>query len=362
MAGRRSQTRVRADVDEVFTDLAGVVDTKSPDRDAADLQDLDSELTLSAAQRSAQELADADLEVVDEAAEVEETAELEEVVEEEDDAGEGAAEEGEILFDPRDVQVITASFEAITAREQNATATQTRAKSDIEAANAALEAALEAGDTKANVKATNALADAKVALQMSTGDLASIAQEKQQLAGRAQKVIDAAPKDAAGRPIIDKVVRAQGKVSEARQSTASKLAPQFLKHNPWFTDPKHATTRAILHSLDADLAKEKKLDKNSAEYFTELGRRFNKVKPGLFKTPDGKMIATGTRQRAGGPLVPSGGGGGGNPPPTGSDVRLTNEDLGLMRTFGMDPDNKNQRRQWLATKRELAADEKRKAA
>lgn len=166
----------------------------------------------------------------------------------------------------------------------------------------------------------------------------------------------AAPRDAQGNLLVDKPVY------EARRPKASKLAADFHKHNPWFADPKNANMATVLSTIDSDIANEKKLNRDDPAYFEEMGRRFNKLYPGKFKMPNGKAVATGQRQRRIGPAVPGGSSGDGtnvvhlNP----REVRLTNEDLAIMRTFEME-DTPANRKQFLLSKRELVAQEARKA-
>lgn len=340
------------DVTEVFTDLAGIPETHI---EASDLdRDLETELTETTAARAVRERNDADLQVVDDLPAEDVTDGTAEVTEQLDEA-EPPLVEGAVIFDPKDVQVIVAKSETLTLRETTATQTVTRAKAEMQAANDALEAALEAGDTKANVRATNAFAEARIALVGAEQELRAVGSEKQALAGQAQLLLARAPKDGAGNPIVNEIVRER----TAPKPTGSKLFPNFVRHNPWFNDPKHAAARAILAGIDQDLANEKKLDKDKPEYWIELGQRFAKVKPGIFKTPDGKALATGQRQRGAGTPIPSGGGGG--PPAKVSEIKLTNDDLKSMRTFGMDPSDMAHRRQWLASKREIAATEQRRA-
>lgn len=362
---RNSRTNVRQDADEIFTDLSGVPDAEGS-ADPMDLGDIESDLQESAEKRRARAEADAELQVVD--TDGTEGAEGDDVDTDAPaaEAGDEVSEEpqiGRVIFDPKDVQIIIAQAQSLDFQEQTAKRDQERAKSDVEAANKALAAALEAGNTEANVAATNALADAKVAFVNAGQQLQNIAGNKANVAARAKELLGRAPKDGAGNPIVDQVVH---ETVAPKAKGGSKLYPDFLKHNAWFNDPKHDSKRNILIGLDQDLSRDKKLDKNTPEYWAELGRRFNAVSPGLMKTPDGKMIATGQRQRRAGTGAPSGASSGpvGAAPPAESpnNIRLTSDDLKQMRVFGMDPSNMGARRQWLMSKREVAAQDARRAA
>jgi hypothetical protein len=362
MARRPARAQRDEVEEEVFTDLRG-----NPDTDAPDLikdMTLDEELTADAQERrKVRAEHDADLEIVDE----DDDDELDdEGADGEDDEGDEevvapepvvAATEGEIIFDPKDAQILAGQAQNLDAREATAKSNADRAKADIEQLKADLEAAQEAGESKKVVNLIDKLADAKVAAANAAGDLQGLVRERQGLIQRAQSLLSKARKDAAGNPIME-IVRAEPKVQPARQG--SQLFPKFLKQNPWFNDQKNADKVVALRGLDAALNKEGKLDKNSPEYFDELGRRFNRVYPGLYKTLDGKLIATGRRQRnngRGAAPVPSGGGGGGGGRVNVREIRLDNSDLAQMRKFGMDPQNKEHLRQWLSTKRADAARE-----
>lgn len=345
--------RKPAEEEEVFTDLQGNPETTQLSDDPLDLADeLETQLTESERRREAAE--DDDLKVVDDEeetppGEVEEEIEQPEVAEPEVERGEDVVE-----FDPKDAQIVIAEFRNLELRETSAKDTLARADADIAAAEKEMETALEAGDSKANVAGTKKFAAAMVAKSNAETLIANLTTEKAGIASRAQAVMAKAPKDAQGKPILtERVVRQ----ATPAKNAGSKLFPDFVKHNKWFNDPNNATKRQILISLDSDLNKEGKLDKNTPAYFDELGKRFNRVHPGLFKTPAGKPIATGTQTRRAGTPIPSGGGGGGTPNRGGFDpksIKLTNSDLQQMRTFGMDPSKKADKKQWLASLRETA--------
>jgi hypothetical protein len=117
-----------------------------------------------------------------------------------------------------------------------------------------------------------------------------------------------------------------------------------------------------MRGLDQELASEGKIDKNTPAYFAELGKRFNRVYPGLYKGLDGKPIATGQRERGRGAgdgnAIPSSAGGGSGTRPSGTpdpkSIRLTSDDIKQMAKFGFE-DTPTNRRSWLTEKRAMAA-------
>lgn len=358
--------------DEIFTDLAG-----NPDN-GGDADDVLLTTDSKGSKKDAEENGDDDdLAIVDEAdgAEGDEGGDDEDG-EEAGESGEGDAEEQaaaeddsepEILFNPADVQLIISESEKLELREATAKEKVETAKRDVADAQAAMEKAMEDGETKAHSAAMNKFADAKIALQTANNTLEQITATKGELATRARAAIAKAPKNEKGEAIIDKIVfkprAGKAAAGQGQKGSGSKLLNKFLEQNPWFSDAKFAGKKAVLMGLDADLAAEKKLDKNSPEYFAELGRRFNKVHPGLYKNLDGKLLATGERKRGAGPGIPGGGGGGGggaqNDNQPAGKIRLTSEDVKQMRIFGLDPNSKEVRRNWLDEKIRAAKAEKR---
>jgi hypothetical protein len=366
MAPRRDQDL------EIFTDLHGTPDTAP----AADVELLD-DLEPGAGKKKPADDEDDDLEIADESgAEGDETdgqggeapaAESEEEDEDVDGTGEPVAQaDPEILFNPADVQVIIAESTNLELRENTTKEVLERAKKDAADAKEAMAAAMEAGDTKAHVAAAEKFADAKGAFQTATAKLENIGSEKANLAARAKAIIAKAPKNDKGEAVVDKVVfKPTTNAAPAREAApkGSKLLPKFLEQNTWFNDPKKAGLKAVLVGIDTAMAAEKKLDKNSPEWFAEMGKRFNKLHPGVYKGLDGKLIATGTRQRGAGTGIPgSGGGGGGAQQQQGGKIRLTSEDVQQMRVFNLDPDDKAVRRAWLNEKIASAKAESRRAA
>lgn len=311
---------------------------------------------------------DEDLEVADEGDE--EEGDEDGAREDEEDGGDEGGEEADdqpaaaavVEFDPKDVVILTGRIEAMELREAQATQAKTRAEGDITRAKAAMEAAMEAGNTKDSIAAQEDFANAKIALENANGAINAIAGHKAALTRDAQALLARAPRNAQGQIILDQKVEAAPARAAA---TAPKVAPavqKWLGDNKWYGDPKFSAQATTLQGLDSALAKENKLKKGSPEYLRELGTRFNRVFPGIYKM-DGKPLATGARQRGngngrGGP-IPAGDGGAGRPAPKpqGGKVVLTNQDLKDMAKFGMDPDSKAARRSWLTEKRALAAKE-----
>lgn len=363
MAPRRDQDL------EIFTDLNG-----TPEKTVG----ADVELLTDDKLRKADEDEDddEDLEIADETdgadgddTEVGEEEEAEEEAESADAAGDETAQaDPEILFNPADVQVIIAESNNLELRENAEKAALERAKTDAADAKAAMEKAMEDGDSKAHGNAAEKFADAKGAYQTASARLENITSEKNALKGRAQAVIAKAPKNDKGEAIVDKIVfvKPAGGTKTPAKSAGSKLMGDFLKQNPWFNDPAKKSLREKLLGIDRALAADGKLDKNSKEYFAELGKQFNKLHPGVYKNLDGKLVATGQRQRGAGPGVPGsggGGGGGGGSQQPAVKIRLTSEDVAQMRIFNLDPDDKKVRRSWLNEKIATAnADAKRKRA
>lgn len=345
---------------EIFTDLNGGA---SP-ADASDAMLLDDVSKLGkekGSKKNDDDDEDDDLEIVDDAEGDEDGDDDAGEGDDKDESGEGegaeaAAEEEadpEILFDPKDVQLIIAESKALEGRETTVKADEARAKADAESAKEAMAKAMEDGDTKAHVAAAEKFADAKGAIQTAAAKLENITGEKTALAARANACLAKAPKNEKGEAIVDKIVfKKSAGASPSGKTAGSKLASKFTELNPWFNDAAKKGMREVLLGIDRALAAEKKLDKNSKEYFTELGKRFNKLHPGVFKDLDGKLVATGTRQRGAGQQIPgSGGGGGGQKDQQAKGkIRLTSDDVKQMRIFNVDPDDPKVRRAWLNEK------------
>lgn len=261
-------------------------------------------------------------------------------------------------FDPKDVRILALEAGNLEERKSRATETETRAKADIEAAKADMEAAQDAGNTKANIAATEKFSNAKIALETATRQLDGIKLAEGDLIRRAQALQAKAPKGADGKPDLTGTVERRQAV-EPKPSTGSKLLGAFKKANPWFGDPKYKKQTDAIMRIDRGLNAERPGQKDKKSYFMEMGVRMNREFPGVYKNLDGKPVATGRRERGAGPGVPGGAGGsaggGGARAVSANKLKLDQGDLSQMRMFGMDPDNKEHRRNWLVEKRALAA-------
>lgn len=353
---------------EVFTDLQG-----NPDKDDQSAADQLDALAFGADD----EISDDDLEVSQDDGQGGKAAAEDDGQDDgqgDDDQGgadDGQGDDGEAELeadpgvDPKDIEIITLRSEMLEGRENTAKGAKDRAEQDLKDAEDAMLAAKEAGDSKADVEASKKFAKATVALQTAENNLVEIGTAKRQLAGLAQALIAKLPKDAEGKPVMPqhgaRPAPRREATGRAPTQQGSKLAPTFFAKNKWFNDPKFKAQRATLLGLDSALKAEGKLDMNSPAWFDELGKRFNKVYPGVYKNLDGKPVATGERRRGVGTQAPGEGGGGGQPArqQQGGKVMLTNNDLSLMRKFGMDPENKDHRKNWLIEKRAAAAQEAR---
>ena len=341
--------------EEVFTDLSGNAD---PGTTGDEAEALEHALVTEGAANI--EIPDVDLEVVDDD-ELSGPNDDEDEDEDEEEEGDEDEGDGEVVngadFDPKDVQLLVKDAELLDEREKAAKTAVDQATANIAAAKSAMKTAKEAGDTDADIASTEAFSKATVALERANDALTQVTSAKAGLKTRAQELFAKAPKDAEGKPILDGSVRTRAAGAQ-KVEKPSKLVPKFVELNPWFNNKKFAKQADKLKAIDRGLAAERPdLDKNTPEYFTELGKRFNREYPGLYKNLDGKPMATGQRRRGNGTPIPggaSGGGGGGAGPVDANQVKLTNSDLGLMRQFGMDPDNKDHRRNFLAEKRAQA--------
>lgn len=346
---------------EVFTDLNGNSDGDDAALGGTEAERLEAQLVgMSQEPAGAATIKDEDLQISDDeeaeagAAGADSTPGDEE--EEEIDPAGGA---DEILsdFDPKDVQLLLKDAEMIDMRANQIKENKARAEADITAATAAMETAQEAGDTKANIAATQKYTAATIALQTATNDGTAVAAQQASIKTQAQALLAKAPKDAQGQPILDGTspARRAASVKQEQAQRGSKLLPKFKSANTWFGNAKYAKQTARLIQLDKGLAAEGGVSKDDPKYFQVLGERFNREFPGLYKTTDGKPIATGQRQRGSGTPIPGqGGGGNGGAAVPASKVKLVQADLGLMAKFGMDPQNMEHRRSYLAEKRAMA--------
>jgi len=238
----------------------------------------------------------------------------------------------------RDVEIIRQRAATLQSQETFVRSQKDQTVKTIEAAKKALKAAMEEGDTDAEIEANETILNARQVYNTAIQAEHEVENYKRNLRSEAQNLL--ARKDQSFAPA-------------QKKNDGSSLFPKWRTKNAWFDDTKHSPQRVALIGLDAALSAEGKLDMNTPEYFSELGRRFNRVYPGMYKDSDGRQIATGKRKRGRGPSVPSGG----SAPRARSTnkIRLTSDDKDIMEKFGMDPDDESHRRRWLAEKRSQAA-------
>lgn len=124
----------------------------------------------------------------------------------------------------------------------------------------------------------------------------------------------------------------------------NQLASRWQSQNAaWLNDPKHRPKVAYLTELDRQLAAEGN-DPNSDDYFKELTKRMKKTFPDLgVRHVDGKPPATGQRQRGGskGSPVAAAKQTAGADKPNGNRVKITGDDLRMMRRLRLDTSNKD---------------------
>lgn len=330
------------DDEEEFTDLHGNVDEAEDADDEASidgLDELDEALNLKDGDKAGDEEEDG--------------PEDEETDEETVDADPEPTDVREPETGPS-LETLNARLETISTKAQLLETHEKAAKQAKIDADAALpklkerwKAAKEAGDADAEfnaneemLKASNTIRDADQRLtQIETGK------------GLLRQQLDEIGYD----PATKSFRMPEGQV---RRAVPSKLAPAFLKANPWIakaqSDPRYKPYVSVLGALDRALAAEGKLDKNKPEYFAELGRRFNATKPGLIRGLDGKLVATGSRQRGNGAgstggLASAGATRSTNGGDAGSN-KMTEADKKQMTIYGFNPKDKNHRANWLREK------------
>lgn len=241
----------------------------------------------------------------------------------------------------RDVQLIRQRADSLQSKEGYVASQKENAQRLLESAKAALKTAKEDGETDAEIAANEQFFQARQLLQTAEAAEKEIANQKEALKSDAKKLLDR-------RREID-----SGGGQPQQPRGGSKLFPKWQSHNKWFDDPKHSAKRIALAGIDAALTAEGKLDKDTPKYFEELGRRFNKLYPGVYRTVDGKQVATGKRQRRPGPGVP--GSAGTKNLKKKRSIRLEASDRDTMEKFGMDPQNKEHLRRFLAEKKSQLA-------
>lgn len=325
-------------VEEVFTDLHGNVDLDEDEDDAEILQTIDE---------------DGGEPPEDEEEETEDAPTSEggdPVIEQTEPPGE---DERDLKLRFKDVELIASRAENLDIRESHFKTAKTNAEKTLTTAAARLKAAKEAGNTDDEIAAQQEWLDARDTVRSADAAFGQIETTRNMLRGELSKL--------GYDPKTNSFARATAATGTERQRSApaSKHAPAFLKANAaWLQDVKNRAHVEALAAMDKALLAEGKIDKDDLKYFEELGKRFNRYKPGLIRSLDGKLVATGSRQR---------GNGGGVTPSTGvarqstdeNATKLTNADLKEIRKFGMDPNDKKVRANWLREKRSMARSEAR---
>lgn len=125
----------------------------------------------------------------------------------------------------------------------------------------------------------------------------------------------------------------------AAKEPPAPLAVKWLERNrSWFAKPENAGYQAFTLAEDSRLAAEG-YDKNSPEYYRELDRRIDKAFPHLRRKPQAARSPVAPAASAPASRTPS------------NVVKLTKTDLSNMRSFGLDPTNKEHLREYARSKR-----------
>lgn len=328
--GKDKTDKEDMDVEEIFTDLHGNFEPETDD-DAKILETIDDD--------EGEPLLD------DEAGEGEG-----EETQQGDADGTANLEDDAPGPDPREIENRQLKLENIGLqaqqlddREAFAKGKKGDAERTLESSTAAIKAAKEAGDTDAEMKAQKDYLDARDTIAKSDQALSFIEGARRGLRGELDK-IGFDPKTNSFK---------EGPEPAARGTALPDTTKKFLAANKWFNDPRFKTSADLMRSLDNDLAAEKKLKVCSTEYYAELTTRFNRVKPGLARGLDGKLVATGARQRGTGQgqssVSPSSGAR--QRPVDVKGIKLDRSDLENMRTFQMDTSDPKQRAAYLREKR-----------
>jgi hypothetical protein len=333
------------ELQEVFTDLNGNVD----DGDNQAAENFTSDPVQTRPVRRADAIKDEELEVDDE----NEGPEPPEEDEEQpigDEPNQQPAEEDADTVDPRDYQLLQREAENVELRKNTALEAKQRNEAALVNARARHTKAIEDGDSAAVTQATEDMQAARNGLDNANHALVVITGQANELIARAKPILEKIGK---GVPVAERGTIKQ----QAQPEAGSRLAPSWLKVNPWFNDPKHAADVAILRGIDQAMAIERKLDKNKPEWFQEMAARFNRIRPGLARGLDGKPIATGQRTagRTGrNSVMPNNTVNRSVSEKNPKNIKLDAADLEQMRTFKMDPSNMDHRRAWLSEKRAAA--------
>lgn len=136
------------------------------------------------------------------------------------------------------------------------------------------------------------------------------------------------------------------------------LAEKWAKNNRWLSSPKYEPHRSYMITVNNKLADEG-IDPNDPRFFTELTRRVAKAFPTLdVKDLEGRSVnkKPPAAKKSSAPPVASARAGMVNTnaqqakPRKAADVPFTADDRRMMRVFGFDPSNKDQRNNWLQEK------------
>lgn len=136
------------------------------------------------------------------------------------------------------------------------------------------------------------------------------------------------------------------------------LAEKWAKNNRWLSSPKYEPHRSYMITVNNKLADEG-IDPNDPRFFTELTRRVAKAFPTLdVKDLEGRSVnkKPPAAKKSSAPPVASARAGMVNTnaqqakPRKAADVPFTADDRRMMRVFGFDPSNKEQRNNWLQEK------------
>lgn len=334
------------DVEEIFTDLRGNPDTAID----ADLDDLPKRKKAKVQADSEPEAdADEDDDIDPLAMDGDEDEDADPVDEDEnEDAPPDSEDPPEVLGeDPRDLALRQSRLDLLEERAQRLIEQENIAKNAITvgektmtAATARLKAAKEAGNTDDEIAAMAEWSEARDSIAAAKNAMGMVNSRRAMISADLDKIgFDA------------KTGRLTERTAPA-PTTFSPNAQKFMIANQkWMADPKFAAKKAVLLALDNELAAEKKIDKTSPAYFAELGRRFNRVTPGLARGLDGKLIASGTRQRgASTSSAGTGSSGATRNAGAGGKVRFEESDKRAMRRFGLDPAKPSHRANWLKEK------------
>jgi hypothetical protein len=273
-----------------------------------------------------------------------------------------AAEEHDLQLRAKDLEMAGLQAQMLDQQEAFAKRAKTDAEKALTTSTARLKTAKESGNTDDEIAVEQEILNHRDTIRDADTRLAQLEQGRGLIRRRLAEIgYDPQTKELARRtPAKDTADPNTARKTAAQpQGKFSKLGPQFLKANAWMADAKYADDALVLRALDKKLLSEGKLDMHTPAYFTELAARFNRVRPGLVKGLDGKLVATGSRERGNGSgkgagVTPSATGGRGTASEEGAD-RLDNSDLRNMKRFGLDPNSKKHRAAYLREKKSASS-------